>query len=122
MSVNSELHIVAKAVPSDLEAELRIDDTVRQVRGDHVVALGANFHRAKFWQTGVLCICCIRCSKNRKQYFEKLHFDRFTYYKVSINLSEEPMSRLYSHGWRTREEMRSSSALTMKVSILDKSR
>ena len=122
VAVNSELHIVTKAVPSNLEAELRVDDTVSQVRGDHVVALGANLHRAKFWQTGVLCICCIRCSKNRKHYFEKLHFDRFTYYKISINLSEEPKSRLYRHGWRTREIMRSSSGLTMKVSILDKSR
>ena len=38
MAVNSELHIVTKTVPSNLEAELRVDDTVSQVRGDHVVA------------------------------------------------------------------------------------
>ena len=122
MSVNSELYIIAKAVSSDLEADLGVDDSVGQARGNHVVALGAYFHRAKLWQSGVLCICCIHCCKNCEQYFQKLHFDRLTNLMVSISLSKDPMSRLYSHRWRTREEMLSSSALTVKVSLLDRSK
>lgn len=43
----------------------------------------------------------------------------FTSFNVSINLPEEPKSRLFIRkGWRTREDMRSSSALTMKIELV----
>ena len=58
-SVDSENNIFAKAMPSDLETDSRVDDSVGQARGNHAIALGANFHRAKLWQSVVQCTCRI---------------------------------------------------------------